>query len=237
VSISDEASLAFEQALATVAAAGVNVQAVLDSTRVTSTLDGLDVASWPSLLLLGSTGPALWDAMSAADWLSRPDPVDSWCATRLSELRASLPMRGVFVFPSRTPVDVLALGRAAGWAHPTPLGLGMHPEHGLWVGYRGALLLDVAVPEAGVRTEVPPCESCEGTPCVGAWLGAAVEPGGLQIAACFEQRLTDTPCAQSCASRRACPVGVASQYGESQVAHHQGSGNRLYRTYSGKELR
>jgi len=235
MSLSNEVLRSFDQALSTVAAAGLNVQAVLDSRRVTNTLNGLDVSSWPSLLLLGSTGPSLWEAMRSAGWLSRVDPVDSWCATRLSELRSSLPMRGVFVFPSRTPVDVLSLGRAAGWAHPTPLGLGMHPEHGLWLGYRGALLLDCAIPERGLRNEAPPCESCVGTPCVTACLGGAVEPGGLQISACFGQRLSDTPCAQSCASRAACPVGPSSRYEAPQVSHHHNSGNRLYRAYSKKE--
>lgn len=224
--------IAFDDALARAAEAGLNVQAVLSSSRVTSVLDGLDVDGWPTLVLLGSTGSALWNAMSAASWLDRADPVDSWCAARLTELRDALPMRAVFVFPSRSPVDVVALGRAAGWAHPTPLGLGMHPEHGLWVGYRGALLLDTALPERGIVDAPSPCTTCVDTPCVTSCLGSAVESGGLQIAACFGQRLTETPCATRCASRFACPVGADSRYGDVQIAHHHASGNRLYSAWS-----
>ncbi len=231
--MSEEAGLA--AALTRVAAAGLNVQAVMRSERLVGVLPGLDVASWPSLLLLGSTGTALWDAMAAADWIGRPDPVDSWCAARLSELRAGIPHRGVFVFPGRAPIDVLQLGRIAGWAHPTPLGLGIHPEHGLWVGYRGALLLDAQVPEFGLSEAPSPCTSCADTPCVASCLGGAVEPGGLQIAACFAQRLADTPCRLGCASRRACPVGT-SRYGDAQIAHHQASGNRLYRLHTQQEF-
>ncbi len=218
-------------ALARAAEAGLNVQAVLASSRVTSVLDGLDVEGWPTLILLASTGSALWDAMSAAGWLDRADPVDSWCAAALAELRDALPGRAVFVFPSRSSVDVVALGRAAGWAHPTPLGLGMHPEHGLWVGYRGAILVDSALPERGIVAAPSPCATCVHTPCVTSCLGAAVEPGGLQIAACFGQRLVETPCATRCASRLACPVGALSRYGEAQIAHHHASGNRLYRAW------
>ncbi|MCO4773420.1 MAG: hypothetical protein KDA24_25530 [Deltaproteobacteria bacterium] len=222
---------AIHEALQRVAAAGLNVQAVMHSRRVTHVLEGLDVASWPTLLLFGSTGSALWDALTAANWLERPDPVDSWCGTRLASLRDSLPCRGVFVFPSRAPVDVVALGRAAGWAHPTPLGLGMHPEHGLWVGYRGALLLDTSLPERGVIAAPSPCEECRDTPCVTECLGQAVEPGGLLIDTCFTQRLAPSPCATRCASRLACPVGAEHRYSDPQIAHHQASGNRLYRAH------
>jgi len=212
------------------AAAGLNVQAVLDASRVTGVLEGLDVARWPSLVLIGSTGTALWSAMG--DWRARPDPIDSWCAQALARFRDALPVRGVFVFPSKTPVSMLALGRLAGWAHPTPLGLGMHPEHGLWVGYRGALLLDARFAERGLGGDESPCASCEGQPCVAACPVGAVQPGGVELVTCFGQRLAETPCATACGARLACPVGDQSRYGAEQIAHHHEAANRLYRRHT-----
>jgi len=228
----DEAARRVDAALLAVKAAGLNVQAVMDSSKATEVLDGLDVGSWPSLLLLGSTGPTMWESMLSVGWMSRPDPVDSWCAAHLSRMRQALPMRAVFVFPSRAPVDVLALGRLAGWAHPSPMGLGIHPRHGLWVGYRGAVLLGAHVAERGLRTEPSPCESCVEKPCISACPGGAVQVDGLTLATCFAQRLASTACTTSCASRRACPVGDGSRYPAAQLAHHQASGNRLYRAYA-----
>lgn len=223
-------SEALDAALAEASDAGLNVQAVLSAARIPA------LGASGSLVLLASTGRRLWSHVD----LSLEHPIDAWSLEVLLRLQGRLPWASRLLFPSPPDaphVDVLAAGRAAGWAHPSPLGIGVHPEHGLWMGYRGLLEVEADLPERGVLSAPSPCAGCP-RPCVDACVGGAFQadsdaPLGvsLDLPTCFGSRLSNGRCATSCASRLACPIGSASAYDPAQLAHHQEAGNRFWRRY------
>ncbi len=218
--------------------AGLNVQALLSVERLAETLPQLAplAPDWPSLLLLASTGTSLWTALHAAGAQSREHPIDSFVAERMEEMRALIPGPTRLLWPDPgggTPFPVSLAGRLAGWGHRSPMGLTIHPRHGQWMGYRGALLLGHELPEELEPSAPSPCASCDGRPCITACPVSAVGGHhGLDAVACFTERLRDgAPCATACASRLACPVGAAHRYTDAQIAHHQTFANRSFGRY------
>jgi len=100
--------------------------------------------------------------------------------------------------------------------HPSPLGIAIHPDHGLWHAYRGALLLAprLALPPRDARPA--PCASCDTRSCLSACpVAAFAEPpaaGGARYdaARCAAHVAAPAGAAcreQGCLARRACPVG------------------------------
>ncbi len=218
--------------------AGLNVQAVLSVERLGETLPQLEslAEEWPSLLLLASTGTALWTALHAAGVQSREHPIDSFVAERLRDIRALIPGPTRLLWPDPeggTPFPVSLAGRLAGWGHRSPLGLTIHPRHGLWMGYRGAILLGQNLPEDLEPGAPSPCMSCARRPCIPACpVGAVGGKDGLDAIACFTERLRPgAACGTACAARLACPVGAQSRYTDEQIAHHQTHANRSFGPY------
>jgi epoxyqueuosine reductase len=218
--------------------AGLNVQAVLSVERLAETLPQLAplASDWPSLLLLASTGTSLWTALHAAAAEAREHPIDSFVSERLAEMRALIPEPTRLLWPDPnggTPFPVSLAGRLAGWGHRSPMGLTIHPRHGLWMGYRGAVLLGLDLPE-DVEPDAPsPCASCDARPCLTPCPVSAVGgPDGINVVSCFTERLRDgAACATSCAARLACPAGAPSRYSDEQIAHHQTFANRSFGRY------
>jgi epoxyqueuosine reductase QueG len=107
---------------------------------------------------------------------------------------------------------------------PSPIGLLIHPDHGLWHAYRAALLLDE--PPAGLppRVDRPvPCATCIGRPCLSACPTDAHSDAGFDVTACEGHlRSGAAPhCMQiGCRSRDGCPVGRESRFPAEQVRFH-----------------
>ena len=131
---------------------GLNVIAVLDIVDTEDVLARFR-QDFTHVVLVGSTGGAMWASMEAGGFLDRPHPVNdhAWAALDLfeGELRAegrrtlrAWPRPPGSPGPEPSPLKITRLGELAGWGKRSPLGIGMHPRHGLWVGYRGVILVD-----------------------------------------------------------------------------------------------
>jgi hypothetical protein len=182
-----------------------------------------------SALLVGSSGRAFFAGFErsseAAD--GRPDPLDRYTRAVVNDVaRASLGPLGVafgtrFPFVGQTegagPIPFQRLGRAAGLAPASPLGLQIHPIFGAWWAYRALLAVDVSLP-ATTRLD-DGCAGCP-APCVDACPGHAVHVAGFDVAACHAHRLASPPCHLSCVARLACVRGPEHQYAEAQLAFH-----------------
>jgi hypothetical protein len=182
-----------------------------------------------SAVVVGSSGRAFFAAFErspeAAD--GRPHPFDRHTRAVVNDVaRATLGPLGVafaarFPFVGEVegggPIPFQRLGRAAGLAPASPLGLQIHPRFGAWWAYRALLAVDVSLP--GTARLDDGCAGCP-APCVDACPGHAVRVAGFDVAACHTHRLASPPCQSSCAARLACVRGPEHQYAEAQLAFH-----------------
>ena len=150
--------------------------------------------------MLGWTGGRQWPTFAASpeyhDGL--PNPLDRWSRRLIDPLAASVNGRALYPFGGPPHLPFLRWAQRAEPLSPSPLGLLIHPDWGLWHAWRGA----IAIRE---RMELPlhdnrpsPWATCAARPC-------------LRPAA-FE------------AARAACPVGAP--YGPAQSAFHRAAAGR-----------
>lgn len=177
------------------------------------------------LLLVGNVGPAMWREFTT--WLDRqPDimaePLDTWTAETVGGLAAEFGARAVYPFETPwQPFQRWAM-RAEG-LKPSPLGVLMHPDYGLWHAYRAALLFDVEIPIQAPRATIHSCDQCVGKPCLTTCPVGAYSLTGFDVAACAAH--LNSPGVEArphrgCSARNACPVGGAFRYPPAQQAFH-----------------
>jgi ferredoxin len=178
-----------------------------------------------TLVLLGFAGGVGWPGFAAApearDGLA--NPLDRWSRRVIGALAASLGGEALFPFGGPPWLPFQRWARRAEPVHPSPLGILIHPDWGLWHAYRGAVALAerMALPPPDRRPS--PCESCAARPCLAACPVGAFTARGYDVAACRAHvaGASGVACMEAgCAARRACPGGAAYRYGPAQAAFH-----------------
>ncbi|MEZ5775791.1 MAG: hypothetical protein R3D33_14110 [Hyphomicrobiaceae bacterium] len=113
---------------------------------------------------------------------------------------------------------------------PSPLGLLIHPEHGLWHAYRAALAFPDLVDDLPPRGEHPsPCATCVARPCLSACPVGAFDGRGYDVAVCVGHLRSGRPpdcLAHGCHARAACPVGLTARYPHAQIRFHMAAFHR-----------
>ena len=178
-----------------------------------------------TLVLLGFAGRVGWPgfAVSPEARDGAPDPLDRWSRRVIGALAASLGGAALYPFSGPPWHPFQRWAQRAEPVHPSPLGILIHPDWGLWHSYRGA----IALPE---RLDLPPpdqrpspCETCATRPCLTACPVGAFSGAGYDVARCAEHigSVAGADCmASGCAARRACPVGGAHRYDAAQAGFH-----------------
>ncbi|MFC6855421.1 ferredoxin [Marivibrio halodurans] len=190
--------------------------------------DGLDAAT---VVMIGNAGPALWrvfEGVAARD--TDPHPMDRWTRAVMEDVAALFGARALYPFggPPYHPFQRWAMRAEA--VHPSPLGLLIHPDYGLWHAYRAALLFRerLALPPRDRRPS--PCESCVARPCLSTCpVGAFDAETGYDVPACTAhiRSPAGTDCLdRGCRARHACPVGSTFTYDDAQSAFHMGAFER-----------
>jgi len=190
-----------------------------------------DFAGLPALLV-GNQGGNMWHHFSRSPEYSdgSENPLDRWTVRQLQNLTAG---QGCTVFhPSHRPYwPFQKIARKCVGIKPSPLGIMIHPEFGLWHGLRGLLVFEEAheftsqIKElaVGAETLIHPCDSCELRPCLSACPVSAFENDTLNVDACFAHLDSDRhpDCMTlGCRARDACPVGVEHRNGPEQIGFH-----------------
>lgn len=181
-------------------------------------------ADRPWVALVGNIGSSYWSAFSAADEYrdGAADPLDRWSRRIAETLAAEFALQAIFPFEGPPYYPFQRWARRAEGLAQSPLGIMIHPEHGLWHSYRFALL-GSEFAAASVETGASPCLACAGQPCLDTCPVAAFDGNSYDAARCAEH-LRQTPAAEchahGCLARLACPLASRLRYRPEQGAFH-----------------
>lgn len=182
-----------------------------------------------TIVLAGQAGPETWAAF-ARERRAEPDPLDAWSARALRSVAERF--GAALVLPQDGPpfAPFQRWAQQAEAVHPSPLGILIHPEHGLWHAYRGALVFAARLALPARDPRPAPCASCDTRPCLSACpvaaFAAGPEPGAVaryDAARCAAHVASPAGAAcrdGGCLARRACPIGRARAYPPAQQAFH-----------------
>jgi epoxyqueuosine reductase QueG len=112
---------------------------------------------------------------------------------------------------------------------PSPLGILMHPEYGLWHAYRGALLFDVEISIQAPAEQIHLCDLCVGKPCLKSCPVDAYSERGFAYKSCLGhvRSAAGKACRdEGCLDRNACPYGTAYRYPAEVQAFHMAAFTR-----------
>lgn len=177
-----------------------------------------------TLILLGYGGPALWARFAASP--EKADgarhPLDRWSSRVIGALAAEFGGAALFPFGGPPYQPFIRWTYAAEPLHQSRLGMSIHPERGLWSGWRGALALPERLSLPLASRGAHPCEGCA-APCRDACPVGAFSDAGYDAAACRAHLNgpDGAPCRRrGCLARRACPVGAEFAQSDEQATFH-----------------
>jgi ferredoxin len=178
-----------------------------------------------TVLLLGFIGSATWPVFAASPEArdARPDPLDRWSCRVIEGLASQLGAAALYPFGGPPYLPFQRWARRAEPVHPSPLGLLIHPDWGLWHSYRGALAFRERLDLPPREDRPSPCDGCAAKPCLTTCPVGAFTASGYDTAACVAHigSAAGRDCIdEGCRARRACPVGAALRLVPEQAAHH-----------------
>lgn len=178
-----------------------------------------------TVLLVGQAGAEPWPHFQrwlAAQPAGLTDPLDTWCREVIGGIAEEFGARAVS--PSDRPyLPFQQWAMRAEGLRPSPLGILMHPEYGLWHAYRGALLFDLEMAIEAPRAAIHLCDLCAGKPCLKACPVDAYAETSFDYPACLGHVRGDAGGAcreRGCLDRNACPYGTVYRYPPDVQAFH-----------------
>jgi ferredoxin-like protein FixX len=177
-----------------------------------------------SVVLVGHFGSAIWPHFTRwwQDHTDSQDPLDQWSKDVLTAV--AVKFGAIAVFPSDRPyLPFQQWAMRAEGLRPSPLGILIHPQYGLWQAFRGALLFDRALDFASGGPQHHPCDDCQDKPCLSACPVNAFAGDGYNVVRCRSHLASGegNECLKGgCLARRACPVGCEQAYNAPQMRFH-----------------
>lgn len=181
------------------------------------------IAAPQSLALIGHVGDGLEWLFQGSDLDSWPEnPLDQWTQSQLAPLAKGLGAHVVYPFqgPPWHPFQQWAERAQAG--RPSPLGLLIHPQHGLWFAFRAALVLPFKLSD-NKPADAHPCSTCQDKPCLNTCPVSAFDGKAFAMNACrswLGQEAGASCRDHGCLARQACPVAAHRPYGSAQQRFH-----------------
>jgi hypothetical protein len=167
-----------------------------------------------SVLMIGNVGEPggdpMWRAF-AADRARFPGlhPMNDWTRAAIDPIAHAVGVTALYPFdgPPYHPFQKWAM--RAEPVSPSPLGLFIHPEYGLWHAYRAALVFAERVDLPPRATLASPCDTCTDKPCLTSCPVGAFTTKGYDVPRCadfLETKAGEDCMDHACRARRACPV-------------------------------
>jgi len=186
-------------------------------------------------LLIGNAGQDMWQVFSKSSEFhdGNRDPMNRWTKRVLDEAAGLFEARVVYPFDEPYwPFQRLA--RKAACVQPSPLGILIHSEFGLWHAFRGLVIFkDFQEYESQIKALTHqakslnhPCDSCSEMPCLSACPVGAFTGERLDVQSCFTHLDSgeDPNCMQlGCQARCLCPIAKEQQYESAQIKFHMKS--------------
>jgi hypothetical protein len=188
-------------------------------------VDDLPPVGTATLVLVGFIGSREWPIFANSPEASdgQPDPLDRWSRRVIGGLADELGAAALFPFGGPPFLPFQRWAQKAEPVTPSPLGILVHPDWGLWHAYRGALAFSERLELPPQDRRSSPCESCAEKPCLSACPVDAFSSVGYDVPACVAHigAPAGTDCMSfGCRARRACPVAVEHRYGPDQAHFH-----------------
>ena len=191
-----------------------------------------------TLVLLGNAGPAMWQAFEAAGTTGRhadsTSPLDDWVRDVVTEAANALGASPLFPFGGPPHLPFQRWAQRADAVAPSPLGVLIHPDYGLWHAYRGALAFAERLDLPPRDPRPRPCDTCADKPCLTACPVAAFSDDGYDVPVCVAHISSPAgaDCMElGCRARRACPVGQEYVYEPAHAAFHMAAFRRAQNEY------
>ncbi|TIU32576.1 MAG: 4Fe-4S dicluster domain-containing protein [Mesorhizobium sp.] len=178
-----------------------------------------------SVLLVGQAGAAPWPHFQR--WLEKQsraiaNPLDTWSREVIGAVAQKCGARAVS--PSDRPyLPFQQWAMRAEGLKPSPLGILMHPQYGLWHAYRGALLFEEEIFLPEPQEAIHLCDTCVEKPCMKSCPVDAYPGQGFAHDACLGhvRGPRGEPCRSGgCLDRNACPYGASFRYPPEVQAFH-----------------
>ncbi len=199
-----------------------------------------------SLILVGFAGRKFWEILQGFLKVNpefrdtREDWIDDYTVLRFMSAANILEDEKVdyrMVFPSGSAslaLDFSKLGEVGGVGAKSLMDILIHPEYGLWISLRGAIITNIEFAQYNEPLySFNPCPECS-KPCISACPTNTVSENGWDCNSCMRFRLSNDTCRDNCASRRACPYGKEHQYSNEQLAYHHKFVLKSVREYRNK---
>ncbi|TPI57859.1 4Fe-4S dicluster domain-containing protein [Mesorhizobium sp. B3-1-7] len=185
-----------------------------------------------SALLVGQAGAAPWPHFQR--WLGQQardiaNPLDTWSRAVIGAVAQGCGARAVS--PSDRPyLPFQQWAMRAEGLKPSPLGVLMHPQYGLWHAYRGALLFEDEISLPDPHAAIHLCDTCVAKPCLKSCPVDAYSTEGFAYEGCLGHVRSPLgePCRSGgCLDRNACPYGTDYRYPPEVQAFHMAAFARL----------
>lgn len=219
---------------------GINLFSVIEIEAISDEMQiSLSKLGWPPdrnycLILLGNGGKSFWRNLKAQNIteLNRVDQYSDSIAREFAQ-QALAGHDWELLYPGAPTIPLQQLGEIAGWHHPSPMGIGIQQQWGLWYAYRALLITDTPLETSQQPATPNPCDECKGQPCVTECPAKAVSNRlPFQLGLCVDYRLSEnSTCSDRCLARLTCPQSSQHRYTMEQIKYHYAHSLKTMKEY------
>ncbi len=183
-----------------------------------------DGCTFRTVVLAGHAGSSFWPQFRQFRINhTGDDPLDAWSRSIAAPIAREFACTAIYPFKKPWwPFQRWIM--ASEGLKASPLGILIHPEFGLWHGYRAAFGFDHHVDIPAGRPTDHACDACVVKPCLQACPVNALKNENFDLTTCrtyLSAPAHDANCMRTgCIARNACPVGRAYQYDVEHLQFH-----------------